>query len=301
MLTSGNDLFKSDVPLRISGYSEKTWMPIYYEDDALEDEKIPGLTGFLESVYQDEIVWAANCRLDNDEYRFPEDRIGEHISIPIIPIILSKDCPPNKYEIEENWIRNKVNKQLVDNPERDFMKDRLFDDMKKSIPGKLGEYHHEGSNYDWDPNDIRYSYRVFSWENNSKPFIKIFYRNLIRPNENEYCNRIKCVLAHEYFHFVHDRLAGNLKNDLNGNVIESAADFFCTYFIGGNTANENYESWEKWFGSGWPYSSALYYFYADGSEYPCYAIKHPAISEKFERILETSCVSMTKAFSDLKQ
>lgn|GEM_PF-5843561 len=298
MIVRDSDSFVSEIPASITGYSENTWMPIFYEDDVSDDEKIPGLTGFLESIYKDEIVWAANCRLDNDEYRFPEDRIVEHTFIPIIPIILSKNCPPSEYEIDENWIREKVDELLKNNPEKQSRWENCYVELMKSIPRKLGEYHHGGSSYDWKPDSIRYGYKLFILEDGSKPFIKLYYRNLKCSVEAEYCDRMKSILAHEYFHFVHDRLCGNLCTNSEKNVVEALADFFGAYLVGGKVAESDYMEWEKWNGSGWPYSYALNFFISD-ADYQCCAIRHPAISEKFESVLATSCRSMANAFDEL--
>lgn len=237
---------------------------VRYERNVKDGEKVEGLCSYLEEYY---------------------DSIIEHIErlfniaeLPKIDVVLSKACPS---EIINNdvaeWLKNEF-KIYGDNLSKDRINEIINNkDVELSILGKF-------------------------IESKEKPYIVIYFRNMIENDRHKYFINILQILAHEYFHLFH-YLYTKGKNSskdkwIRLSVNESLADIFAFDYLHYNSANdqlminvanERYNFWIKFFGSKVPYAQALRYF-----------INNQNINyKKIEEVLNMSAINMNDAYKIL--
>ncbi len=130
-----------------------------------------------------------------------------------------------------------------------------------------------------------------------KPYIEIYYRNFNSHDAAKYRN----CLAHEYFHYLHYAYAGVEFSKARKELVEGMADFFAIlYSIYRHEKNDLrvakhcYNLWKKYFGTSWPYASALYYYQVSGVE-----LKY---SSNYDDYYKHGCIGkFVQNFYNLKQ
>lgn len=236
---------------------------IRYADDVNDEEKVPGLTGFLAEEYNQifhalfdgfldpESVFSLDVELPEEDGTSLMDTILDYFP-NFIPVILSKETPVDTYHNDEKAIARMI-KYQVEQAGNNITEEDILGIMKKKtmVCSRLGQFVYE---------DLL---------NDGHPYIIIYYRNVNCPDWEEYKALMANVLAHEYMHYVHS-LCSNYFEDpswKNRAVKEGLADFFSMVYllIRGTKercalAEKKYCSWKENFRSNWPYANALWFF-----------------------------------------
>ena len=297
------------VPGRLSGYYDpKKRLKIRY-DKAVEDkDKIPGLVEFLGCEYELLLESRGSFILD-------DDLSGKDMKS--IPIILSSECPKDKkYTMDDDWVPKTIVRELQKcNSEKEHeLAIKKVLSTRSFQPPISGMYFHN------DNLQSREDYDEFIPKG---PYIELYFRNTFCPDEEKYKAWLSAILAHEYFHFLHDSYAGkefNKTGDQKKRVKESLADFFSYIYclskaeriVPSHTdpvvlkryAKRQLDYWQYRFGSSWPYAYAYCFFYrTDLSPASCSDslddLKKSGCIEKFNYVLKRSKISMNRAYKEL--
>lgn len=169
--------------------------------------------------------------------------------------------------LESNWF-DYVPVLLTYNEEQ-----RIFQ-LKKSFLERQEDREHNGQVLSEEDLEIRrrgyYSYLPLgSFSATRNPPIEIYFRNTDGASFDAYLATLKNCLAHEYAHYLHHRLCeklGNFDTYADDDLVEGIADYFAfaySVYMGNDedflVALKRYVFWAKYFNSGVPYASALYF------------------------------------------
>ena len=297
------------LPKRITGYcNSKKHLNIRY-DKAVENKyRIPGLVEFLNCEYEQLLESKGSFILDNELSKK---------DMQSIPVFLSSECPKGKkYTMDDDWVARTIVKELQKcNSEKEY---ELA--IKKVLSTRSFQYPISGMYFHNDNLQSREDYDDFIPKG---PYIKIYFRNIFCPDEEDYKAWLSANLAHEYFHFLHDSYAGkefNKTGEQKERVKESLADFFsytyCLRKVEGSSpsfidsialkryAKRQLDTWQYRFGSKWPYAYAYCFLYGNSfSPVSCsdslYDLNKSGCIEKFNYVLKRSKISMNYAYKEL--
>ena len=221
---------------------------VYYNTNVKNGERVAGLSRDLEVEYLEYL------------YNFSRRLLGHLFidgSFPSpIEVILCKELPEKTYTHTDEYVAERVNE--------------LIKEGKPTSPERIGEI-------------LRHTDRILGeFCHSPRPHINIYFNQFTSPSREEFFAEISATLAHEFMHYLiyeyrrlHGRRAGKKIE-----VEEALCDFFgLVYSLSRTedhraarsmkwarrfTAERSYYNWVKWFGSGWPYSCALYFYTVDG-------------------------------------
>ena len=297
------------LPKRITGYcNSKKHLNIRYDKAVENKHRIPGLVEFLNCEYEQLLESKGSFILDNE--------LSEKDMQPI-PVILSSECPKGKkYTMDDDWVARTIVKELQKcNSEKEY---ELA--IKKVLSTRSFQYPISGMYFHNDNLQSREDYDDFIPKG---PYIKLYFRNIFCPDEEDYKAWLSANLAHEYFHFLHDSYAGkefNKTGEQKERVKESLADFFsytyCLRKVEGSSpsfidsialkryAKRQLDTWQYRFGSKWPYAYAYCFLYGNSfSPVSCsdslYDLNKSGCIEKFNYVLKRSKISMNRAYKEL--
>jgi len=301
-------VFPVNVPDRIPDWLESNWGIIKYDPTVPENERIPGLTGFLGGEYDHIVSSRGHYILDRDLPLFRNRDI-----FPFIPVVLSNELPYKEYhESDEEIARRIVNSNGSYDEVLNILRNKDWTDRI------LGEYHHSGCSGNLFPECLDAVDQGFQFEDGSRPYITIYYRNTDCPNTEEYMMKLGNCLAHEYFHFLNDVFAQRefaKKSAHRKAVIEALADFYAACYTmyehgeyrycraAAKVVEDRYNAWVKKFGTAWPYAYA-YYFYLIGGRELCFNMNLDDYRRfgsigKFNEVFRASARSMNEAYQIL--
>lgn len=237
---------------------------IIYAENVAEDERIPGLAGFLHNELEPIVAFFRD--LVNERIIVIEERdrsrllelIGDAFELPII---LRKETPSETYcfpwsDSSKTAAIERIATDSTISPAdklariREILDDNSLQTLTMRIPGR---YVHSGNKF--------YEGR----------HIEIFFRNFDCPDEEQYKAAVAQTLAHELFHYWHHLFIGQ---QYLGNapgrkpVIESTADFFSVLYSLDRwkktnnrerhyCAEKRFKEWRRYYGTTWPYAYAL--------------------------------------------
>lgn len=283
---------------------------IYYDLSSISEKKVkPWLTEYLTNEYR-ALVKTRGSFVLNDDNQFDEC---------FIPIIISGEKPKKRYKYSNNELARKIVHVLenreIRSPEDAILKIEEILERKTFTDNIVGCYCDDNcpiADFDYPSQD-------------SKPYIILYYYNFNYRNDEELRVAISNCLAHEYFHFHHNRLIGdtfNKKTRGRGNhqrsaVIESLADSFAFIYTlfqydknpcGPNLcieyAKNRFDEWIDRFGSNWPYSYSYCFFFNDKGWPVSYSqnykdYKGNGCKEKFNDVINDSKDGMSIAYETL--
>ena len=222
---------------------------VYYDPEALDGQKVPGLAAYLEERYGRIIEFLCGALR-------PE--LKEGVYLDRIPVILKQGHPADNYPLDVvKWVLRQweLNHHGLSASE-------IIQMLKKN------------------GNKFPILGRYFPNENNPmESCIVIYYENSTKTQIEEYFALFEGVLCHEYAHHIHHLYLDRkfLEHNETAKIIkESVADFASFAYLGeyesheqelGLIAWEKYSGWNKYFGSGWPYAEALWFLH-DGGYFP---------------------------------
>ncbi len=236
-----NWVSKNGIPVRAEACdNDCRW--VYYNHNVNNGERIATLAKKLEVEYLEYIY--------NFAQKIFRQLFGDDFPDPI-EVVLCKECPTEKYDHPDEYIRDRIN-ELVKNGETvDLEKTSEILRHTDYITGRFCE--------------------------SPKPHIEIYFKQFLFINFDEDFAQISQVLAHEFMHYMiyayrklHTSTSGKSKN-----VSEALADFFGVLYSVNRANNLNipnlkaarelaaamrYDTWVRLNGSGWPYSSALHFY-----------------------------------------
>ena len=301
---------------------------VFYDSSISETEVRDWLTDFL-----------------NQEYRFLIDTRGKFIlsndhllNNCFIPILISGETPHKYYKYSNRERAKKIVSRILRNIRHGSEED-LIDIVEDELKGKLGfsdkllgTYHHDGCPItSFEYSELVYS--NFGYIDETKPYIKLYYKNFSYETDEELRIALSNCLAHEYFHFSHHQLIGDNFNKSSGKgakwrnaVIEALADFFSiSYSLDKYKRTENrnrlcldlaknrYNLWTERFDSEtleakWPYAYAYCFFYENGiwkgNLWDSNNVTDSVLNgcrEKFNDVLNVSKGSMKEAYQRLQK
>jgi len=250
---------------------------IRYADDVKPSERVPGLVAFLEEEYEKILNFTHGTRLDILK------------NYHKIPVILSKKKPIEIYENDDATIEKLINRRherhINEIPEEEI-KDMW--NLRKMVIPVWGNY----------------------FSNDNDPYIEIYYTNISCRDLDDYSAKISSCLAHVFFYYLMDiDVVG--KNCLTADkktidIIDSSlASFFSVLYLtnrryGGDPnvesakisyAEEMYDSWDRLFGSSWPYANALWFYFIGFNWLP--------FEDDYNRYLVTGSFDKFKAVMDI--
>lgn len=237
-----NWVSKNGIPVRVENCDTDCRF-VYYNKNTPDGERVAGLAKKLEVEYLEYLYHFAESTFGN--------LFGEEFPEPI-EVVLCKECPEEVYKHPDEYIRDKIN-ELVDSGETvDLEK---TSDILRHTDYITGEFCPA-----------------------VKPYIKIYFNQFLFIDFEEDFAQISQVLAHEFMHYLiyaYCKLRAATPSK-RIKVDEALADFFGVLYslnrknnsmltLHGKKAREiaaamRYEEWVKWYGTGWPYSYALYFY-----------------------------------------
>ena len=226
------------------GYDEDAEY-VRYDPSIPKEKRVPGLAARLEERYRKII-----------DYLFPilYSEIKEHDQTEIpcprrIPVILKDERPHALYRINA---REYILRQ-IDVLKRDLGVDKIVSILR-------------------DPTiEMPVLGRYLCASHPLESHIEIYYLNTFDTDFEMYLNRFEGVLCHEYAHHLHHLYLGRhfCENSATAKIIkESIADFASYLYLydsvdycGPRVAEQKLDGWKEYFGSGWPYAEAYWFFY----------------------------------------
>lgn len=243
-----NWVSRNGIPVRAENCDDNgRW--VYYNQNTPNGERIAGLAKKLEVEYLEYLYHFARSLFGS--------LFGEEFPEPI-EVVLCKECPKTVYKHPDEYIRDKIN-ELVERGET--------------------------VNLEQTSDILRHTdYITGKFYPTPKPHIQIYFNQFLFIDFEEDFAQISQVLAHEFMHYLiytycKLRVTSSKKRI---EVDEALADFFGVLYslnrknnsmltLHGKKAREiaaamRYEEWVKWYGTGWPYAYALYFYCVNGNE-----------------------------------
>ena len=211
---------------------------VYYAKNVKKGERVEGLCQALQLEY---LEYVTNFARDIFRNIFNED-----FDIPRVE--LCKECPSEVWMHDDCYVTKKINDLIVNGVPVN----------EREVVCILRHCLRIGGEFIYNP----------------QPLIKIYFNQFDGNDWNEYFAKISQTLAHEYMHYLeykYCKIFGK-KSYRDANVSEALADFFGVIFSLKRAtdrfvmtakdriavAENKYNSWVKWDGSGCPYAYALY-------------------------------------------
>ena len=214
---------------------------VYYDPEIPDEEKVPGLAAYLEERYGriiDYLMYALKPEINPD------------FLMKRIPVVLVKGHPADVHRIDvRRWVLDQW--ELLGHKLAAEEIITMLHGESKIFP-ILGEY-------------------IPDLSKPTESMIVLYYENDWGTPLQEYLALFEGVLAHEYAHHIHHLYLGATFHTYGKTatiIKESVADFASFAYLVDHhqplVAEKKLEGWKEYFGSGWPYAEALWFFHIHG-------------------------------------